>query len=61
LDDDQTDALRARAALGGRSSEDVVRQAVREYLENHARTDDLEQVLDEELPRYREALDRLGQ
>jgi hypothetical protein len=39
----------------------VVRQAVREYLENHARTDDLEQVLDEELPRYREALDRLGQ
>jgi hypothetical protein len=29
--------------------------------ENHGRSELLEQVLDEELPRYAEALERLGQ
>lgn len=41
--------------------QDVTRQAVREYIENHSRSDLLERVLDEELPRYAEALERLGQ
>lgn len=40
--------------------QDVVRQALREYVENHSREDLLEQVLAHELPRYAEALERLG-
>lgn len=60
LDDDETDALRRRAEFEQRSMQDVARQAVREYVENHSRADLLDQVLDQELPRYAEALDRLG-
>lgn len=40
--------------------QDVAKQAVREYVENHSREDLLRSALDEELPRYAEALDRLG-
>ncbi len=31
------------------------------YVENHSRAELLDRVLDEELPRYAEALERLGQ
>lgn len=41
--------------------QEVARQAVREYVESHSRSELLGRVLDEELPRYAEALDRLGQ
>lgn len=40
--------------------QDVARQAVREYIDRTSRTDLLDQVLDAEIPRYAEALDRLG-
>ncbi len=40
--------------------QDVARQAVREYVEIHSRAELLDEVLDTELPRYAEALDRLG-
>jgi Ribbon-helix-helix protein, copG family. len=60
LTDDEADALRRRADLEQRSMQEVARQAIREYVENHSRADLLDQVLDEELPRYAEALDRLG-
>ena len=60
LTDDETDALRRRADLESRSMQEVVRQAVREYVENHSRADLLDSVLDSELPRYAEALERLG-
>lgn len=40
--------------------QDVAKQAVREYVDNHSRRDLLDAVLDEELPHYAEALDRLG-
>ncbi|MCA1708932.1 MAG: ribbon-helix-helix protein, CopG family [Actinobacteria bacterium] len=60
LSDDEADALRRRAEREARSMQDVARQAVREYVENHSRADLLNQVLDEELPRYAEALERLG-
>jgi hypothetical protein len=40
--------------------QEVARQAIREYVENHSRGEPLDQVLDEELPRYAEALERLG-
>ncbi len=61
LSDDEADALRRRADREARSMQDVARQAVREYIENHSRAELLDRVLDEELPRYAEALERLGQ
>ena len=61
LDDQETEALRARARLEGRSMQEVARQAVREYVERTSRRDLLDQVLDKELPRYAEALQRLGE
>lgn len=60
LSDAEVDALRRRAERESRSMQDVARQAVREYVENHSRAELLDQVLDEELPRYAEALERLG-
>ncbi len=61
LTDDETDALRRRAELEGRSRQDVARQAIREYIETHSRAELLDRVLNEELPRYAEALRRLGE
>src|SRR6202035_5631131 len=51
LADDETDALRRRAELEQRSMQEMARQAIREYVENHSRGELLDQVLDEELPR----------
>jgi predicted transcriptional regulator len=61
LADNETEALRQRADLEHRSMQDVARQAIREYIENHSREELLDRVLDEELPRYAEALRRLGE
>lgn len=61
LDEQETDALRRRAELEGRSMQDVARQAVREYVERTNKRELLDRVLDDELPRYAEALERLGQ
>lgn len=61
LTDDETHALRKRAELEQRSMQDVAREAIREYVENHSRGELLDRVLDEDLPRYAEALERLGQ
>jgi predicted transcriptional regulator len=61
LADDEAEALRRRAGLEDRSVQDVACQAIREYIENHGRAELLDSVLDEELPRYAEALERLGQ
>lgn len=61
LDEHEADALRARAEFEGRSMQDVARQAIREYVDRTSRRDLLNKVLDEELPRYSEALRRLGE
>lgn len=61
LAEDDTEALRQRADLERRSMQDVARQAIREYIENHSRSELLDEVLDAELPRYAEALRRLGE
>ena len=61
LDEQETEALRRRAALEGRSMQDVARQAVRDYIERNSKRELLDRVLDRELPRYAEALERLGQ
>jgi hypothetical protein len=57
----ETDALRRRARREGRSMQEVARAAVREYVERASRRELLDQVLDEELPRFAEALRRLGE
>lgn len=61
LTEAEAEALSQRAALESRSMQDVARQAVREYVENHSRAELLDQILDQELPRYAEALERLAQ
>jgi predicted transcriptional regulator len=61
LTDDETDALRLRAELEGRSMQEVARAAVREYIDRTSRQELLDQVLEEQLPRYAEALRRLGE
>lgn len=61
LNGSEADALRTCAEREARSMQDLARQAIREYIENHSRAELLDRVLDEELPRYAEALGRLGQ
>jgi predicted transcriptional regulator len=61
LTDDETDALRQRAEREGRSMQEVARAAVREYIDRTSRQELLDEVLDEDLPRYAEALRRLGE
>jgi hypothetical protein len=61
LDEQETEALRRRAELEGPSMQDVARQAVREYVTRSQTRERLDDVLDGELPRYAEALERLGQ
>ena len=61
LTDDETDALRRRAQREGRSMQEVARSAVRDYIERTSRRELIDEVLDEELPRYAEALRRLGE
>jgi hypothetical protein len=61
LTDDEADALRRRAAREGRSMQEVARTAVREYIDRTSRRELLDQALDEQLPRYAEALRRLGE
>jgi hypothetical protein len=61
LTEDETEALRRQAEIEGRSMQDVARHAVRDYVERHTRSELLDQVLDSELPRYAEALRRLGE
>nr|WP_205745847.1 ribbon-helix-helix protein, CopG family [Egibacter rhizosphaerae] len=60
LDEQEAEALRRRAAREGRSMQEVARQALREYIERTSRRELLDEVLDEQLPRYAEALERLG-
>ena len=61
LTPDETEALRQRAARERRSMQDVARQAIREYVEEHSRAELLDEVLESEIPRYAEALRRLGE
>lgn len=61
LSEDQSAALRARAEFEGRSMQDVAKSAIEEYLDSHSRADLIDRILDEELPRYAEALRRLAE
>ncbi len=41
--------------------QEIVRIAVIEYIDRHSKSDMLDQILDAELPRYTDALRRLGE
>ena len=60
LDEDQTRALRAQAAREKRSMQDVALRAVDEYLQRQSKRAVLDGVLESELTKYAEALERLG-
>lgn len=61
LSDADVAALKARAQIEGVSMQVVAQQAIREYIEQHSRGELIDAVLDRELPRYAEALERLAQ
>jgi predicted transcriptional regulator len=61
LDEAETEALRKTAEREDRSMQEVARAAIREYIDRTSRRALLDRVLDEELPRFAEALERLGQ
>lgn len=61
LTDQESAALRQRAAREGRSMQEIARVAIREYIDRTSRQELLDEVLDEELPRFAEALRRLGE
>lgn len=61
LTQEQTEALRQRAELESRSMQEVACCAIMDYIEKQSRADLLNAVLDREIPRFREALDRLAQ
>lgn len=61
LNEAQSEALRARAEFEGRSMQEVAKSAIEEYLELHSKADLIDRILDEELPRYAEAMQRLAQ
>ncbi len=61
LTDADAQALRRRAELERRPMQEIVRPAIREYVESHSRAELLDHVLDEDPPRYAEALRRFGQ
>jgi hypothetical protein len=60
LSEQQTAALRAQAAREQRSMQDVAIQVVNDYLEAHTKRALIDAVLDTELERYADALERLG-
>ncbi len=61
LSDEEANALRRRAEREGRSMQEVARSALREYIDRTSRRELLDEVLDEDLPRFAEALRRLGE
>jgi hypothetical protein len=50
LTDEETAAFRLRGEVEGRSMLEVVRAAVREYIDRHSRDDLIDRVMDSELP-----------
>jgi predicted DNA-binding protein len=61
LSDEETEALRSRARHEGRSMQEVARSAITTYIEEASSREVVDRVLDRELARYAEAIERLGQ
>ena len=60
LSDEETEALRSRARQEGRSMQEVARSAITTYIEAASSRQIIDHVLDRELVRYAEAIERLG-
>ena len=60
LDADLDRALTERAKREGRSKQEIARAAIEAYVDHHTKRELLDLVLDTELPRYADALERLG-
>ena len=61
LSDDEAAALKQQAELEHRSMQEVAREAIRDYVERNSRAELVERVMESELPRFAEALRRLGE
>jgi predicted transcriptional regulator len=61
LDEKTNEALRQRAESEGTSMQELVKLAIVEYIERHSRQEQLDRVLADELPRFADALRRLGE
>jgi predicted transcriptional regulator len=61
LSDEQTEALRKRAEVEGRSMQQVVLAAVDDYLARHSADEDVRRLGAESRQRWRTVLDRLGE
>jgi len=61
LTPEEQEALAQLAERRGMSQNEILRAAFRDYAESHARAELLSRVMDEELPPFAEALERLGQ
>jgi predicted transcriptional regulator len=61
LSPQEQEALAAQAERSGLSQNEVLRAALRDYVERQSRAALLAQVMDQELPPFAEALERLGQ
>lgn len=61
LSPDEQEALAAYADRSGVSQNEVMRAALRDFVQRQSHDELLEQVMDAELPRFAEALERLGQ
>lgn len=60
LSESETEALRGRAAAEGRSTQEVARDAVRQYVQRYEHTDEVDRAAAWVTTNFREALDRLG-
>ena len=61
LDDEVTEMLRRLSVLENRSMQDISKEAIRSVVESRLRVLLLDQVLDEELPKWSELIRRLGE
>lgn len=61
LSPEEQEALAAYADRSGASQNEVMRAALRDFVQRQSHAELLEQVMDSELPQFAEALERLGQ
>ena len=60
LSDHEQSALTAQAERLGLSQNELVRVALREFIERQSKTELMAEVMETELPPFAEALERLG-
>jgi len=61
LSDEEQEVLASFAERSGVSQNEVMRAALREFVQRQTHAELLTSVMEEELPKFAEALERLGQ